>query len=156
MIQRIQSLFLSLAIVALVLMFVFPLAFFYGANGNLSLYACRIAFFDPTPSIQLSPYYILPLLSIAVFTIILLLASLFSFKNRRRQLQINRVSILLILAYIATFFFAYVQDLEKLTEAVAAYQIGSVMPLAAFILVLLANRWISKDEKLIRSMDRIR
>ncbi len=156
MIQRIQSLFLFLAIVTMTLTYAFPLAYFYGANANLGLHACRLDFFDPTPGIVFSPYFILPIMALGAIIIILLITSLFSFKNRKRQLRLNRISIFLVLVFLAGFFFGYVHYLEEATKAIADYQIGSIMPLITFILIMLANRGISKDEKLIRSMDRLR
>lgn len=156
MIQRIQSLYLLLAIAALACMFFFPMAFFYGEQANLAFYACHIDFFDPNPTIELHKYFILPFLSVAMFIIILLITSLFSYKNRKRQLSLNRISIFLNLALIAGFFFGYVYYLEKATAAVADYQLASIFPLIVFIFILLANRGISKDEKLIRSMNRLR
>ncbi len=156
MIQRIQSLFLFLAIVAMTLTYAFPLAYFYGANANLGLHACHLDFFDPSPGIIFSPYFMMPMMALGALIIILLITSLFSFKNRRRQLRLNRISIFLVLVFLAGFFFGYVHYLEEATQAIAEYQIGSIMPLIAFILIMLANRGISKDEKLIRSMDRLR
>jgi hypothetical protein len=57
---------------------------------------------------------------------------------------------------IGSFFFYYVNVLEKASGGVTQYEIGSYMPLVAFVFYILSYRGIMSDEKLIRSADRLR
>jgi hypothetical protein len=42
------------------------------------------------------------------------------------------------------------------TPANGSYQLGSVIPVVVAVFLILALRGISKDEKLVKSMDRLR
>lgn len=155
MIQRIQSIYLLLSAVAAALMFAFPLAKFYG-DSNFALYLYRIEFFDPSPTMQLSPYFLLPLMALVIFVIIMSVLALFSFKNRKRQMNITRIAMALVLILMGAYFFGYVGLLEKNAGNPADYGFASFMPAISFLFLLLASRGIQKDENLIKSMDRLR
>jgi uncharacterized membrane protein len=155
MIQRVQSLYLFLAALAAVLMFAFPLAKFYG-NSNFAFYLYQIQFFDPAPTMQLSPYFLLPLMALVVFVVILSLAALFSFKNRNRQMNITKIAMALVLILLGAYFFGYIGILESNAGNPAEYGLASFMPAISFLFLLLASRGIQKDENLIKSMDRLR
>jgi hypothetical protein len=45
---------------------------------------------------------------------------------------------------------------EKLPNAIRNWNYGLILPLFSFIFLILANRFIKKDEKLVRSADRLR
>ena len=155
MIQRIQSVYLLLAIIAGALMFFFPLAEFYGTS-NFALYIYKLDFFDPDPALKLSPYFLMPLLGTIVLIVLLLLITLISFKNRKRQLFLSKISMGLTLVLLAGYFFGYISLLEESVQNPPLYLFASFMPALVFLFLLLANRSILKDEKLIKSMDRLR
>lgn len=155
MIQRIQSLFLFLAALSAAIMFVFPLASFYG-DSNFTLYVYELVFHDPEPSLQLSPYFLLPLMGVLVLIILLNVVALFAFKNRKRQMTMTKISMGLTLTLLAGYFLGYVGILEKAVGNAPEYQFASFMPILVFVFLFLANRGINKDEKLIKSMDRLR
>jgi hypothetical protein len=52
--------------------------------------------------------------------------------------------------------FYYSTMLEKQYEIIPQYGVGGLFPLVSIILLFLANHFIQKDEKLIRSADRLR
>jgi peptidoglycan/LPS O-acetylase OafA/YrhL len=82
--------------------------------------------------------------------------AIFIYKNRRMQMKLVRGSVVLILIMIGIFFFYAVPLLEDASGTLAVYEIGSYMPLIAFVFLILAYRGILSDEKLIRSADRLR
>jgi len=84
--------------------------------------------------------------------------TIFIYKNRIAQIRILRFGVLLNVIYLALLFFLYVPDIEEVTGVTADYitQAGIYFPIAILLLFLLASRFIMKDEKLIRSADRIR
>ena len=155
MIQRIQSVYLLLAGISAAVMFFFPLAVFYG-NSNFEMYAYQLHFFDPDPSLQVSPYFLLPLLGSIVLIILLSFWTIFSFKKRKQQLLLTKINMAITMLLLAGYFFGYIGMLENSVGNPPEYQFASFMPALVFMFLLLANRGIQKDEKLIRSMDRLR
>lgn len=156
MIQRKQTLFLVVVIIASVLMFFFPLANFIGIKDSLILNIYSVKSLVPDKIFPNGLVFVLPILSADLFVIVFSLITIFLFKNRKRQLHIIRLNILVEVLFIAMFFFYYVGSLEKLTGGTANYQAGIFMPLIATIFLVLAYFGVMKDEKLVRSADRLR
>lgn len=77
----------------------------------------------------------------------LLLYSIFLFKNRKKQLLFNQISKFLL---SATFFILFFTKGELFPDR------GMFIFIIPYVLILLANRFIKKDEKLVQSADRIR
>lgn len=156
MIQRKQSVFLLLAAIALGLLHYFPLASFIGDKDSLVMYIFKVVSLVPDQLPDLPAYFILPLLAVNSMIILLTILIIFLFKNRRMQLNLLRFSLILLLIMIGSFFFYFVSILEKTSGGLTHYEIGSYMPLVAFIFYILAYRGIMSDEKLVRSADRLR
>ncbi len=77
----------------------------------------------------------------------LLFYSIFLFKNRKKQLLFNQISKFLL---SATFFILFFTKGELFPDR------GMFVFIIPYVLILLANRFIKKDEKLVQSADRIR
>lgn len=157
MIQRIQSVYLLLVVVSLAAMFFFPLASFIGGEKDqlvLFIYQLVSEVPDSQPDVPL--YFIYPNLALVSLSIVISFVSIFLFKNRKRQMILVRLVLLLILGLIGAFFFYYAVTLEEISGIAANYETGSYMPLIAFVFLVLAYRGIMNDEKLIRSADRLR
>lgn len=97
----------------------------------------------------------IPLLNIGCIVLVIIGAlSLFSFKNRKRQILLNTISIIInalligVLAYWLLNLSGGIQFPEKGIEP--------VFPLIAVICLLIANVYIRKDERLVKSVDRLR
>ena len=159
MIQRIQTVYLALAFIAMLAMFYFPLASFIGGtNDHLIYYVYNVKSEMPSGNPEIPSFFTYPILALAVLASLFSFMAIFMYKNRRMQMKLVRGSIILILAMIAVFFFYATPLLEKASGLVgfAEYDIGTYMPLIAFVFLFLANRAIMSDEKLIRSADRLR
>lgn len=90
---------------------------------------------------------------ILVFTIAVAVAALitiFLYKDRKSQMRISLVALLLSLANI----FLYVNQTNKFVEG--NYDLSAILTLAIPIILGLAIWGIYKDEKLIKSADRLR
>ncbi len=100
----------------------------------------------------------LMLLILVGLTSLLCLISIFQFKNRTRQLSLARLGLIgfLLLMILAGFFFY--QDYSLLSQGVYLFEVGygALSPVLGILFIILAMRAIRKDEKLIRSMDRLR
>ncbi|QAR30818.1 DUF4293 family protein [Ornithobacterium rhinotracheale] len=85
---------------------------------------------------------------------ILSFAVIFLYRNRKRQLIYNYINIFLNVVLVGLL--AY--DLYNLPgEGIHSQKgIGLILPLISIILLFMANSGIKKDEKLVKSVDRIR
>ena len=77
----------------------------------------------------------------------LLLYSILLFKNRKKQLLFNQISKFLL---SVTFFILFFTKGDLFPAR------GMFVFIIPYVLILLANRFIKKDEKLVQSADRIR
>jgi hypothetical protein len=138
MLQRIQSVFLFLALLLLGLIFVLPFAKMVDAQGGEVVLTC-VDF--PLVLFQLTTF------AFTFFTLLL-------YKNRRRQIFFCRVNIWLLLIYML----ALCWQLHSISQTVEVAQIkvASIVPVLAAIFTWLAKRGIAKDEALIKSLDRLR
>ncbi len=161
MIQRIQSILLVLVIASLISSVVFPLGL--KANEELKEVAEMSAketvvkkLVDGEEKVLETKghiyLFILPLLAAGVA-----LFSLFQYKNRLRQMQLGALNSLIMAGSLGLIVFKYV-DLGELIPVTTHETplFGFWALAAAMIFNLSANRFIRKDEKLVKSMDRIR
>lgn len=143
MIQRIQSIFLLLAA-----------GTSFGVLGssfaNAKAAVASPIFADQVYNVQDN----IALLVVFAVAGALALASIFLFKNRKTQLQISTVAMVANLLGLGYAAFLLYQD--QVNVASLTVSVGAFLPLIAILLEILANRAIRKDNKLVRSMDRLR
>jgi len=158
MIQRIQTVFLFLAIIAVILLAFFPLATFYSQTGIYVLKVYELESITPGTEIPFIPWIFAPLAVTALVVLILNVIALLSYKNRIRQIKMTQVSILLNILFIVALMFYYVPTIEENTSTTVEYSesIGVYLPLISLVFTLIAQHFIKKDEKLVRSVDRLR
>ena len=129
MIQRIQSLLLLLSACSLIIIvFCFPVL----KSGELEIYL--------NENILIAQLSILLSVCVSVF-------SIFQFKNRKRQLILNQLSKL----FISIAFIVIIFQREE-----SSFANGLFLFIVPYIFLVLANIFIKKDDKLVRSSDRIR
>lgn len=147
MIQRIQSLFLFLGGALMLAVLGFPFA------TTESVIAGSAYFNDAAFSARDN----LALLALYGLSGVLALAAIFLFRNRTLQMRLAIFSAIAgVLAIGLTILFFW-QD-SKALESLAPVQDGvsAYLPVLGLIGLFLAYRYIGKDEKLVRSMDRLR
>jgi cytochrome bd-type quinol oxidase subunit 2 len=146
MIQRIQTIFLLLAAGALGSLFALPFA-------TTAAPETQGIFTDSTFNL----YDNIGLIALTSLGILAALIAMFSFKNRVRQLRFGYIGMVISLLIPVIAFLYFTSQIEKMDEAQhTADALGMVAPIAALILFLAANHFIKKDNKLVRSMDRLR
>ena len=150
MIQRIQSVYLLLAFVAIVASMMLPVGDFF-KDGILSAELSNLWLLTTDGQHIMLPYVALfaALAIAATLTII----DIFLFKNRRLQMTICTIIMFIILLYV--IFLGYCAYFRLQGESFTPTLFAS-FPFASFILVALARKAINNDEKLIRSVDRLR
>ncbi len=151
MIQRIQSIYLFLAVLALSLLYFFPLANF---SNNQDIIIFNLSGFSRFSPLEQIPTW--PLIIINVFTIILMAVAFFLFKKRPLQIRLIRIALMLNLGFIALTYLVYGDHLALKIKMPINYELGSILPLIALVFQILAMYAISRDERLIKSIDRIR
>lgn len=151
MIQRIQSLYLFLAAVALSLIFFFPLA---NLSNNQDVIIFNLRGFSRFSLLEHIPTW--PLIALNAITLLLTLYVIGLFKKRLLQIRLTRIALMLNLGFIALLYFVYGDHLAKQIKMEINYELGAVFPLIALIFHVLAIYAINKDERLIKSIDRIR
>jgi magnesium-transporting ATPase (P-type) len=84
----------------------------------------------------------------------LALVSVFQYKQRSKQLVINRINLLLELFLMG--FFAYLSLNLSGEDTSSLKGIAVFVPLFSIVLLVMANKSIQKDEDLVKSVDRLR
>ncbi|MEI6312369.1 MAG: DUF4293 domain-containing protein [Bacteroidota bacterium] len=135
MIQRIQSIYLGMVCVIT------------GGFINLPIY-----YADGNPIL---PYQNIVLSIVVAITALLAIGTIFLYKNRKLQMKLTWVGMILGLSMILLSIGDYLSFITKTTLG-KNISYGFIFPIAIIFLFFMAWRGISKDEKLVRSMDRLR
>ena len=98
-----------------------------------------------------------PLLIIAVVITLLPLVTIFMFRNRKQQMRMIAYNLVAESAFI-TAALAMVSKLDKQTPPPVngSYWIGAVLPIVAIVFLIMAMIGVRKDDKLVKSVDRLR
>lgn len=149
MIQRIQSIFLLLASASAFALFAIPFGTTDEPVAASSIYT------DGVYNIQDN----MGLLALFCVAGALALFSIFLFKNRKTQLLVGRLAMVAnIIGFILVIVF-YLQngaELQAMNVDDQENYFGFSLPIAFLLFAFLAQRAISKDEKLVNSSDRLR
>ena len=94
---------------------------------------------------------------IAILSVLVACFSIFKFKKRSLQLKLGMLNTLLLCGVLGTMF--YYQNVANNIfdpEKYGQFKIGFFLPVIALLFNILANKFIRKDEKLVRSVERMR
>ncbi len=136
MLQRIQTIWLLLASACVFAGLKFP---FYSGTDKQGIPSSLLT--------GMSPIYLL-ILSVAISVIALI--TIFLYKNRKLQLRICILNILLQ----ATLLFLYYRESQLFTGG--TFALSAALQPAAFIFLFLAIAGISRDNKIIKESNRLR
>ena len=160
MIHRIQTLFLILYIVTLVFTFFFPVWQKIEMKDTESVdiivtgYVSSALLDDGNKGIVYDYFYISGIL---ILCCLLAIYSIFSYKNRLTQIKIGTTNSMLTSSVV--FFFLYqifYHDVYQNINDKISFLISFYLIFLAIFFNFLANRFIRKDELLVRESDRIR
>jgi hypothetical protein len=145
MIQRKQSIWLLLAALL-------NAAVFLGANFSIETRIQNV--------LQTNRYAVLQHLPSTLFILVAIVLSLIAiFLFRKRPLQM-KMSLLALLATMAYCFINWmrIKEIFANNKLISNYSFGlaSITPYFAIVFILLACLGIRKDEKLVKSLDRLR
>ena len=164
MIQRIQSIFLLVAALLNLGILASPLWKYQSAKNVEIIKGMEIesVFDGAADKVQEQAFTSeIPHISLFAFTLIASLGIIFvifQYNDRKRQIRLAYIGIVMILVEILSLVllsragpFMLVADLQG-----GKPQWGFALPITAVLLVMVAIRYIRKDEELVKSIDRIR
>jgi hypothetical protein len=152
MIQRIQTIYLVIVLILTSLMFLLP----YGEIliGN-DIYSFNFMHVSCPGKINAGYNQEITFIGITLaLADIISLATIFSYKKRPLQIKLC-IGGILLQASILTIIYIYVFRLSAVLTTIS-YELTVFFPFLSVIFLFLAIKAIKKDEKLIRSIDRIR
>lgn len=154
MLQRIQTVYLLLASIAIGLLFFFPVTELLVNKSFLFLFRYR-GLYELKGGAEILSVSSIPLAILLSINLLIAIISIFLFKNRALQMRLCVINIILLLGAVGVIYFYIAIAFSKFL-AVVHYTVFAFMPIIAAILTYLAFRGIRKDELLVRSVDRIR
>ena len=144
MLQRIQTIYLIIAI-----LLAGPLAFlvpFWEVSSNELVYLNSM--------LQTEDILLLAIPVLFMVSAIIAFLTIISFKNRSKQIIYNRVNI--VINFFLLGIVVYHQLKLPGETIVSEKGIGVFIPLLMIVFLALANKAIIKDDKLVKSVDRLR
>jgi hypothetical protein len=154
MFQRIQSIYLLLVPVVVAFMFNVSLATIDIGIGTIGIaltgFTAPDGFLMPESMIWIA----MPILGVLLGIVCIGVALMF--RNRARQIKMNRISLMLNVLFVASIFYVTDQTVKEVSALQHAYNLGAYLSLIPAILIYLANGRIRKDEQKVRAADRIR
>ncbi len=147
MIQRIQTLYLLLALFLSVgLVFIFDM----WVNIVNAQYSVSSLLYEEEFTLKMIPI-------LFILSGILSFLSILLYKKRNNQIGLNRFNILINFMLVGLLVYYQLKQPELLVEINNTEKgIGGIIPIVVIVLLVLANKAILKDEKLVKSVDRLR
>lgn len=149
-IQRIQSVYLLIAVILMVVFAFFP-ALTFELGGRQFVYGALEAGKVGVTHTHISPL----MLMLVVLISLLALIDIFLFKNLQRQMTVCFVDIIIGLAMLVAIciqaFYLYSKDGVTLT-----WQWYLLLPILSIVFLMLAHKAMSRDKKMLRDSDRLR
>ena len=140
MIQRKQSLYLLGVIICKALLLVIP----FGANTK-------------TGNELLAQNNHFTLILVAA-TIIISVYTTLQFKNRKKQMRLTKMLIALVITFFLAAHMAVHESLFdfSIDAIIGSLRIGIILSMLSLVFLFLAHKGIQSDEKLVKSVDRLR
>ncbi|WP_262920508.1 DUF4293 domain-containing protein [Hymenobacter sp. 5516J-16] len=158
MIQRIQSVFLLLLALAMLSVLFLPIwsKTDPSSQQTVVLTATSLSFANPSPN-SVGSTATWPIAALAAISAAVALFEIAQYRNRFNQLKLGMLNFLLIVGTIgAGFYYSGIGERMVNIKVPGTFEAGFYLPTLALLLNLLANRFIRRDEQLVRSMDRLR
>ncbi|MDZ7607952.1 MAG: DUF4293 domain-containing protein [Cyclobacteriaceae bacterium] len=164
MIQRVQTLFLIGIIICMALEMSMPI--WEKSNTEKGITYTLDAFYwreftttkEPGAQPQLMvEKTVIYLAVLCIASALVALYSIFQYRRRMFQMKLGALNAFLMMALIAAATYLIYNGENAIgSSEKGAFRIGYFLPLAAMIMNSLANRFIKRDENLVKSVDRIR
>lgn len=150
MLQRIQTVYLLLATICMVVSLFTNLAVFSYVDGIATFKA--MGFYN-NGELLFSTW---SLLVIGIISVVLFLIIIFIYKWRILQIRFSIFNIFVMLGYYGLIAFYILKRNPEANSEFVRVGIGMILPFVAIVFTYLAIRKIAADEALVRSLNRIR
>lgn len=152
--QRIQTVFLMIAILSLIAAILFPIWVFQADRQTHMLFAFHYSITSPGGEVatEYLPYCLTAVLAIASITLSLI--EITKYRDRILQMKLGALNSLFLAGTIASAFIFSNQLTNEFQGG--QFGLGLWLPGIAVLCNLLANRFIRRDEKLVRDSNRLR
>jgi hypothetical protein len=156
MLQRIQSLYLLAAGLVLAALFVFPLVHDVSIHGNILTLKVTGVYQEVNGALTHTVSFMALTIATA-FVALSPLPVIFLYKDRRKQINLCYGLMFLIIAY-SYWVSQTVKDAiaDAYLKIPDNYGVGIILLSLSLLLIVLAQKSIQRDEKLVRSADRLR
>lgn len=155
MLQRIQSIYLLLAGLAVFALFLFPLVHNVYVNSK-PVTVMVTGIFQDAGGQQVHTEFFTALTAATAVVGLLPLGVIFLYKNRKQQIALCYIAMLVIIGYSFWVSQTTKNVIQDASLTMSNYGIGIVLLSVSIVFVLLAQKAIQRDEKLVRSADRLR
>lgn len=152
--QRKQTIFLALTGSLMVLMIFFPAWVAEEGGIKHELYPLHYSITESgEKTVTYFPYAISAILAAAAATLAFL--EIGKFENRMAQIKMGALNSLLMAGSLGALVYFATQLIER-NQLAGQYGLSLWLPAGAMISNMVANRFIRRDEKLVRDSERIR
>lgn len=156
MIQRKQSVFLLMAVIVCIVCLFLPIAGVRATGMEADAMVYNLGIVKGDVGINFAAVC-LPLFLLLSISIVISLATIFLFKNRKLQMSLCAIASLFTgLWCIDWALLAFGVIAIPGAEGEISVKFAACLPVVALILQLMARKGVSDDEKLIKAADRIR
>ncbi len=159
MLQRIQTIFLLLVVICMSVTFFFPLWTLLAEDGSkiYELFNLKLNSYSPEDGSLNELYFPYSFVaSLAAASITIAIIEITKFNNRLLQMKLGALNAMLMAATMGLSVYFATDLITSEVSNGGKYGLGLFLPAAAMICNIIANRFIRKDERLVRSVDRIR
>jgi hypothetical protein len=156
MIQRIQTIFMAIVALAMFSMLFLPVWAKQADGQTVVLDAMGLLHTQDGQVVSQTNTMYIGALALAIAAISI--GSILSYKSRPKQLKMNLLNALLMFGLAAVNAYWVFSGGRHLfaPEMQGHFGLGFYMPMVGLVMNSLANRFILKDERLVKSVDRLR
>lgn len=160
MIQRLQTIYLTLALIVMSFSFYFSFASFNVSEDLILSLNFNHLFLNN--AITDDFHWNFPVSIFIIFILLSILSVIFLYKKMELQSRIGKLLYVLLLGYILFLYINsnnlvfYIEEFYQIKEVELLYLYSFYAPIVAVTFVFLANKAIKKDITLLKSLDRLR
>jgi hypothetical protein len=155
MLQRIQSIYLFLATLVLAALFLFPLVHNVYVNSK-AVTIMVTGIYQDVNGQSVHTDFFTGLTAATAIVALIPLVIIFMYKNRKLQITLSYITMLVIIGYSYWVSQTVKDTINGADLNMSNYGIGIILLSVSILLVVMAQKAIQRDEKLIKSADRLR
>ena len=154
MIQRIQTIWFFFATLTFFALFLFAFVH-YSENGTPKALKVTGVYENRTDEVVSTQDFLALTVATALIGVLPFIA-IFLFRNRKQQITLAYIAIIAVLGHFFWLYQTTRQVIGNFDLQPENYSIGIVLPSLTILFLIFAIKGIRKDERLIRSTDRLR